>query len=208
VNLAPAQRWANILLGGAVIALVVALVYKSTARPAGSAAAAVASSEAGAGAASAVPAADAAPPDLAAADAGTDPILDAIGTTGPDTRPQSGVGSRLADGSPVPPLPASAPRTARFGVILVTYAGAQGAPATARSKADAAALAATLAGDARSDFRGAVGRGDPGSSADVGRVPRGVLELAPEYALFTLAPGGVSDPVDTPRGFWIIQRIE
>jgi hypothetical protein len=26
--------------------------------------------------------------------------------------------------------------------------------------------------------------------------------------LFSLATGAVSDPVETPRGFWIMQRIE
>ena len=35
-----------------------------------------------------------------------------------------------------------------------------------------------------------------------------MLELGVEYALFTLAPGQVSEPVDTPRGFWIMKRIE
>jgi parvulin-like peptidyl-prolyl isomerase len=43
---------------------------------------------------------------------------------------------------------------------------------------------------------------------DAGRIPRGVLEPAAEYALFTLSPGAVSDPVETPRGFWIVKRIE
>ena len=39
-------------------------------------------------------------------------------------------------------------------------------------------------------------------------IPRGVLESAPEYVLFSLPKGGVSEPVDTPRGYWIVQRIE
>jgi len=207
VNLGPAQRWANILLGGAVIALVVALALKGAPRPAEppatSADAAAPKDEAGVDAGGA-------PGDLATGDAG-DPLLEAIGAVTTDSRPQTGVGSRLPNGAEVPPLPSTAPRTARFGVVLVTYAGAQGAPPNARPRQDALALATAIAQDvkdAKSDFRAAVGRGDPGSSADVGRVPRGVLELAPEYVLFTLPPGGVSEPVDTPRGFWIILRIE
>ncbi len=35
-----------------------------------------------------------------------------------------------------------------------------------------------------------------------------MLEPAPEYVLFSLPKDGVSDPVDTPRGFWIVHRIE
>ena len=208
MNLAPAQRWANILLGGAVVALVGVLVFKGSSRPSGAGAntktadaAQAATNDAGADA-------DAPIADLTGSDAGGDPLLEAIGATTPDSRAQSGVGSHMPDGAPVPPLPANAPRTARFGVVLVTYAGAQGALANARSRQEAADLAKSIGEQAKTDFRAAVGRGDSGSSADVGRVPRGVLELAPEYALFTLPAGGVSEPVDTPRGFWIIQRIE
>ena len=32
-------------------------------------------------------------------------------------------------------------------------------------------------------------------------MPRGMLEPAPEYVLFSLPKDGVSEPVDTPRGF-------
>ena len=96
----------------------------------------------------------------------------------------------------------------RFGVILVHYRGAQAAPPTARSKDEALALARTLAEAARTDFKAQVSKGDPGSMDDAGRIPRGVLEPATEYALFTLSPGSVSDPLDTPRGFWIVKRID
>src|SRR5207247_3020751 len=122
--------------------------------------------------------------------------------------PANGAGSRMPDGSPVPALPASAPRAVRFGVVLVGYQGAQGAAAAARNKNDALAEANKLAADAKTDFHGAVAHGDPGSTDDAGRVPRGVLELAPEYFLFTLPRGGVSDPIDTPRGYWIVKRLE
>lgn len=131
----------------------------------------------------------------------------ARGTT-PDNRLDAGVGSKMEDGTAVPPLPSKAPKQVRFGVILVSYAGAQGASPTARSKAVASELAVKLSSDARTDFKGTVAKGDPGSAEDVGRVPRGVLELAPEYALFMLPVNGVSEPIDTPKGFWIVKRTE
>ena len=114
----------------------------------------------------------------------------------------------MGDGTPVPPLPEKTPKIVRFGVVLVQYQGAQGAAANARPKDAARELALRLAIDAKTDFHGAVQRGDSGSSADLGRIPRGVLEPAPEYVLFTLAPGSVSDPIETPRGYWIVKRIE
>jgi hypothetical protein len=105
-------------------------------------------------------------------------------------------------------LPTGSPKMVRFGVILVQYRGAQGAPPNSRSKDEALAIARTLAEGARTDFRAQVIKGDPGSMEDAGRIPRGVLEPAAEYALFTLPAGAVSEPVDTPRGFWIVKRIE
>jgi hypothetical protein len=113
----------------------------------------------------------------------------------------------LTDGGPSA-LPSTAPRQVHVGVVLVTYQGAQGAPPNARPKADASELANRLAADAKSDFHGAVQRGDNGSSDDVGKLPRGILEGATEYAVFSLAPGAVSDVLDTPRGFWIVKRID
>jgi hypothetical protein len=118
----------------------------------------------------------------------------------------------LIEGMPVPPLPASAPRTVRFGVALVSYAGAQpnagGGRPSRRSKADARALAETLLQLAREDFHAAVQKGDVGSADDVGRVKVGILEPAPEYILFTLPVGTVGGPVETPRGYWIVKRLE
>ncbi len=105
-------------------------------------------------------------------------------------------------------LPGNAPRQVRLGIVLVSYAGAQGAPATARPKAEAREIAARLAADAKTDFHGAVQRGDNGSSDDIGRVPRGVLEAPTELVVFTLAQGTVSDVIETPRGFWIVKRID
>jgi hypothetical protein len=105
-------------------------------------------------------------------------------------------------------LPSGAPRQIHLGVVLVTYQGAQGAPAIARPKKEAREIADKLALDAKTDFHGAVQRGDNGSSDDVGRIPRGILEGTTEYTVFSLAPGAVSDVLETPRGFWIVKRID
>jgi hypothetical protein len=129
-----------------------------------------------------------------------------------ETRVDGGPGSLMPDGAPVPPLPFSAPRVVRFGVVLVSYAGAQpsasgGRPAT-RSRSDALALATKLMATARDDFHAAVQQGDAGSADDLGTVKLGLLEPAPEFVLFTLPVGGVGGPVDTPRGYWIVKRLE
>ncbi len=127
-------------------------------------------------------------------------------------RRDGGVGATLFDGSAVPPLPMNAPRQVRFGVVLVSYEGAQPSPTSSRvssrSKGDARALAEKLFAAAQQDFHGAVQQGDAGSSDDVGRVKLGILEAAPEYVLFTLPIDGVGGPIDTPRGFWIVKRLE
>jgi PPIC-type PPIASE domain len=135
-------------------------------------------------------------------------------TTEPGPQPDAG-GTVLLSGEAAPALSADAPKSVVFGVVLVTYRGAQGLPggprlpATVRTREAALELAKQLAELAKTDFKAAVGKGDkPGSMDNAGRIPRGVLEPAPEYVLFSLAKGGVSEPVDTPRGYWIVQRIE
>jgi hypothetical protein len=105
-------------------------------------------------------------------------------------------------------LPARSPKTVRLGVILVQYRGAQTADPMARSKQEALAMARSIAEAAKVDFKSQLSKGDPGSLEDAGRIPRGVLEPAAEYTVFTLNPGDVSEPIDTPRGFWIVRRIE
>lgn len=116
-------------------------------------------------------------------------------------------GTVLADGKQPGPLPADAPTEVRFGVALVTYRGAERAPANARSKDDAWKLAEAIASIGKSDFKAAVEKGDEGSAADLGWMQRGVLEPAPNYVLFTLKPGEVSAPVDTPTGFWVMKNL-
>ena len=108
-----------------------------------------------------------------------------------------------------PELPPGAPKSVGFGVVLVTYAGAQFAPEKARTKQQAQELAKQLIDLAKRDFPAAVKKGDRGSTIDAGTIPRGVLEPAVERALFGLAKGSVyEEPLDTPRGFWIVQRTE
>ena len=68
-------------------------------------------------------------------------------------------------------------------------------------------MAKRLAADAKANFEEAVKKGDPGSNADAGSVPRGVLEPVLEYVLFSMKKGEISsDPIDTPRGYWIVRR--
>jgi parvulin-like peptidyl-prolyl isomerase len=43
---------------------------------------------------------------------------------------------------------------------------------------------------------------------DAGRISRGVLEAPAESALFGLQPGTVSGVIETPRGFWIVKRLD
>lgn len=201
------ERWISTGLGAGVVVLVVLLVVKSggTARKAAhdpnsvSNGAAVTSASGGEGDAL----------DAGASGEGPSAIDEPERAPHDDDRADSGaVGSLLPDGTPVPPLPEKAPRSVRFGVVLVTYAGASLAPADARPRAEAEALARNLARDAKADFHAAVARGDSGSADDLGRMPRGMLEQGVEYTLFTMAPGEVSEPVDTPRGFWIMRRID
>src|SRR5690606_338401 len=108
-------------------------------------------------------------------------------------------GALLPSGEAPPPLSAEAPKSVVFGVVLISYLGAEGASKTARTRDEALRLAQEIAVEAREDFAGAVRRGDPGSLENAGALPRGVLEPAPEFVLFSLDKGAVSDPVDTPR---------
>ena len=59
------------------------------------------------------------------------------------------------------------------------------------------------------DFSAAVAKGDHGSTTDAGRIPRGVIEPPIEYVLFMLEKGKVHpEPIDTPRGYWVVRRNE
>lgn len=112
----------------------------------------------------------------------------------------------LPSGAPV--LPADAPKRVKFGVVLFAYRGAEGAPSDARPKSEALAKAKALLEEARTDFAATVKKGDRGSTADAGTMPRGVLDPNLEFTIFTLKKGEVAEPVDTPRGFWLVRRNE
>ena len=105
-------------------------------------------------------------------------------------------------------LPSGAPRTVKLGVVLVQFEGAEGASSSARAKKDALAVATKLAADAKTDFKRAVAAGDSGSSEDIGRVPRGILDPPTEIAVFSLGVGDISEVLETPRGYWIVKRVE
>jgi hypothetical protein len=140
-------------------------------------------------------------PTIAPADASAAPSLESeldAGLTLPTLSFDAGLGV----------MPAGAPRRVRIGVVLVSFAGAEGASPTARSKKDAAAIADRLSTEAKTDFHHARSDGDPGSDDDIGWLPRGVLDPRTEVSVFALAPGEVSDVLETPRGYWIVKRIE
>jgi hypothetical protein len=217
------ERWATTLVGFAVVALAVLLVAHNYQPPKAighdpnphAVVDAKASHSGDAGE-------DLQAPMFALADGGAvaepapeaGPLLlsDLVVPTESDRRVDGGPGAAMIDGTSVPPLPPGGPREVRFGVILVSYTGAQpsagGTKPASRSRADAKALAAKLRATAEQDFHAAVQQGDAGSADDLGRVKLGVLEPAPEYVLFTLGVDAVAGPVDTPRGYWIVKRLE
>jgi hypothetical protein len=146
---------------------------------------------------STAPSASAAP---LAGDVDSGPARDGVVTEGFETFP---------DGGKVPELPASAPARVGFGAVIFAYQGAQGAPRDARSRDDARKKASETIELAQTDFTAAVAKGDHGSTTDAGRVPRGVLEPPIEYHLFSLEKGKVHpEPIDTPRGYWVLRRNE
>lgn len=189
-------RWISVLVGIAAVALAIGIAAKAfhPSKPGGSSGA------------------DRGGDSGTVEDAGTPAPSSHLAAPPDDAfRADSGVGT-FDDGTPVPPLPRSAPRQVRFGVVLVSYTGAQpeasgGRPPT-RSHADAKVLAEKLAAAAAQDFHAVVQQGDTGSADDVGSVKIGILEPAAEYVLFTLPVYGIGGPVDTPRGYWVVKRLE
>jgi hypothetical protein len=193
------QRRVTTFIGLAVVALAVWLVARDFHLPAAIGHDPLVGD---AGVADAAPEASLLPEAAAPAGSATEPFVSDF-AFGRRTDPFGGV----------PPLPLNAPRQVRFGVVLVSYLGAQpsaavGARPARRSKDEAKALADRLRATADTDFHAAVQQGDTGSADDVGRVLQGILEPPLEYQLFTLPPGQVAGPWDTPRGFWIVRRID
>lgn len=106
------------------------------------------------------------------------------------------------------PLPPGAPKSVRCGVVLFQYRGAQFASDGSREKAEALDAAKAAVDVAKKSFKAAVKLGDPGSTEDAGRITRGILEPSVELEVFSLSPGAVSEPIDTPRGYWVAKRLE
>lgn len=193
----PIQKWSSIAVGAATIALAGYLTIESTnPRPRKDPAA---GGDAGAADASAAPTSTNA--DAATAAVEFDAGLPAIDL-------DAGLPSSLSLGLDAAALPTGGPRTVKVGVVLVSWQGAENAGTSSRSKADAMAKAQELAALAKTDFRRAVTQGDPGSSEDIGRIPRGTLDPRTEAVLFTLPSGEVSDVIETARGFWIVKRLD
>ncbi len=136
--------------------------------------------------------------------------VDAGETADADLEPaKSSAFNKLPDGGVVPRLTSDAPKSVRLGIVLFKYRGAQGAPSNARSKREAREKASKAVELAKKDFDEAVKLGDPDSLANAGDIPRNVLEPAVEYSVFMMEPGSVyPEPLDTPRGYWVVRRIK
>jgi hypothetical protein len=201
------QSWVSILAGTAVVLLVGWLTMEQMSKTRiraewdGGAVAA-----GGAGASSAT--AGAAPTGDAGSGTGTGTGTTGIGALDPSGDggfSLGGLGTLFGDSGVVP---TGAPRAVRLGVVLVAFTGAEGAPSSARAKPDALKHAAALGEQAKADWKAAVKAGDHGSAEDIGRIPRGVLDARTEVAVFSLGKDEISEPLETPKGYWIVKRIE
>jgi len=201
------QRWASIVLGTAVVLLVGWLTMDQMSRTHIHAEPLDASAPGSDASATSVAAASTADAGATEGSGGaTSGAVDTSADSGFSLTglPNTGLTNLLDAGS----MPTGAPRAVRLGVVLVQFAGAEGASSSARAKPDALKHAVELAEQARTDWKAAVKAGDTGSSEDIGRIPRGVLDPHTEVVVFSLEKDGISDPLETPKGYWIVRRVE
>src|ERR1700735_4631648 len=123
------QRWLSTLLGLCAFGLAVAVVVRTMSdKPAP---------------AKIETKADAAPAVESPKDAGAKkPVADAedpFAGLAPEPMQPGAVG-RFPDGRPVPPLPDGSPKHVKLGVVLMSYAGAEGASPKSRAKKEALEL--------------------------------------------------------------------
>jgi hypothetical protein len=196
------QSWASILLGAAVVVLVGWLTSEQMSRAPRIHAERSDAGDAGGGVVAA--ASDAGVGTGTGTSGGTAANVGALDSNGDGGFALTGLSNLLDAGA----LPSGGPRTVRLGVVLVQYAGAEGAPSSARAKPDALKHAVELAEQAKGDWKAAVKAGDSGSAEDIGRIPRGVLDRNTEVTVFSLDKDALSEPLDTPRGYWVVKRIE
>lgn len=127
------------------------------------------------------------------------------------TRPQFDL---MEDGSTVPPLAEDAPKRVRLAVLVVGFDGTQGFSIPGfserhRTKDEALELARSVHQLAQTDLKKALEKADRGSRDDIGFLPRGILERRIEHQVFGLRKGDFApEPLETPRGYWVVKRLE
>jgi hypothetical protein len=146
------------------------------------------------------------------------PAVGPATSAAPTVGPLATMTATASASAPAPTPSATAPtvpdRVAGAALILVSWKGAELAPAgVTRSKADAKKRADEALDKLKHDtsFEDVVKNysDDPGTKRTggaLGNIERGVMPDAFSDALFAMTPGEVSGVVETPRGFYVIKR--